>query len=72
MIFEDIFIHMLNNIKEVENAQNPESERDNKQKARFLHKIDLFHHSNNLIKDLEVKKKKLKYVFNLSHDDDNA
>ena len=57
MIFDEIFEHMLNNIREVENAQNPESEHDNKQKARFQHKIDLFHHNNNLIKDLEVKKR---------------
>ena len=72
LIFDEIYKHVLNNMREVENAQNPESEADNRQKARFKNKIDLFHHSNNLIKDLEVKKKELKYIFGLTHDDDNA
>ena len=64
--------HITNNMREVENAQNPDTEQDNLQKARFQNKIDLFHHNNNLIKDLEVKKRMQKYVFGLTHDDDNA
>lgn len=47
----------MHNMREVENAQNPDSEQDNLQKARFMNKIDLFHHNNNLVKDLEVKKR---------------